>query len=92
MRVVILVLVAACGSGPEAAEPSAAGPSCAEVAEHLIELAVADNQATGLPDDLAGLEAAIAETCTNESWSPERRLCLLAAPTQDDTLGCRPTP
>lgn len=92
MRVVIIVLVAACGSGPEAAEPTAAGPTCAEVAGHLVELAVADNQTTGLPDDLDGLEATIAETCTNEGWSAERRRCLLAAPTQDDTLACQPSP
>jgi hypothetical protein len=83
MRLVALIaFVAGCG-GTQKASPS--GPGCAEVAAHLEELAVADNSGAEAPPMT---RAQLAHEC--QSWSAERRSCMLAAKTQEETIGCPP--
>ena len=89
VRLPVLVLVmAACGRAATPATPRASGPTCAAVADHLVFLAEADNQA-GASDELAaGIRGEAEHQCAAEPWSTARRVCLKAAATQDDTLAC----
>lgn len=85
LLVAVAVAAAACGG---AQRPSAPATSCDEVALHLVELASQDN-ASAAPSALAaGVRGESARQCRETPWTEQRRRCLLAARTQEETLAC----
>ncbi len=86
VAVSLFVVAAACGAQQRPEDRG--GPSCTDVAAHLLELASRDND--GDPDEEtgAGIPAEFERECHQDHWSRERRGCLYAAATQEDTLSC----
>lgn len=86
LRIVALAILvgSACG-GPTATDST---PTCDQVAQKLVRLAIEDNNAEEAPPDLDGVNAGFSKQCRDASWSTERRTCLLEANTQEDTLAC----
>jgi len=86
--VLIAVAVAACGPAATVPARRSSGPTCEAVADHLVFLAEADNQA-GASDELAaGIRGEAEHQCATVPWSDARRRCLAEAATQDATLAC----
>lgn len=81
----MFTLTLGCG-GPKTARDT--GPSCEQVANHLLELANRDNQGSADPALSRGIVGESVRQCSDDGWSVARRTCLLNAPTQDDTLRC----
>lgn len=86
----LALAVTGCGGArpAPAPEPARDPAGCDAVARHLVELAERDNAVPAPGDVRAGMHAELARQCHDAPWSPARRLCLLAAPTQDDTATC----
>jgi hypothetical protein len=82
----LLVFAAGCGSKQSGGEP--AGPDCPTVAAHLVELAERDNAAEASASLSASLATELERSCRDQAWSSERRTCLAAARSQDETLAC----
>jgi hypothetical protein len=79
-------VLAACGGAPASATDGPA--SCTAVAAHFVRLGEAESGGP-LGDELAtGLYRETHRQCTRTPWSAERRSCLVAARSMDDTLPC----
>jgi hypothetical protein len=83
------VILAGCGGAATVQQETPSGPTCAQVAAHLVELAMKDNGATELPDNMRGVEATYTKQCQDEAWAPKRRSCLLGAANEEATLQCK---
>lgn len=81
----LFVVGAACGGAQRSSAPAT---SCDQVAQHLVELANQDNAGTASPSLAAGVRGEAARQCRETPWSEQRRQCLLAATTQEQTLAC----
>jgi hypothetical protein len=80
-----------CGAVPATTTSSTSTqPTCAQVAAHLVELAMKDNGATSLPDNMRGVQATYERQCADEKWPPDRRACLAGAGDEEATLRCSP--
>ncbi len=83
----LLAALAGCG-GAQHATSAGDGPSCRDVAQHLLALANQDNQGEADPTLAAGIHGEFERQCADDAWTPERRRCLRAADTQEATLAC----
>jgi hypothetical protein len=81
----LLALVIACGSTQRTSAPTT---SCDVVAQHLVELAERDNRDTASSSLESGVRNESTRQCRETPWTEERRRCLVAAATQEDTLAC----
>lgn len=85
-RQVALFLLASCGGSQTPASTPA--DNCTDVAAHLVQLSMADNETTERPPDMDAVEQELIRQCNEKPWSEARRSCLLAASSQDATLQC----
>ena len=94
MRLALLVgsLLVACGGSPRHATPptpdpipATAGPSCKDVATHLLTLG--DRDPTKDDDDKAA--APLRARCEQDRWSDEARSCLATATSDPELDGCK---
>lgn len=81
----MLCFVAACGGAQQTSAPST---SCDDVAGHLVVLAERDNHNLASSALETGVRGESSRQCRETPWTEERRRCLLAAATQEDTLSC----
>lgn len=92
-------LVAACGGGGSKASkptmpdkpavvgdqiPTTAGPECTVVAEHLAQVAFADNV-----DAQPGAKEKFQARCTQDKWADDARSCFATVETDDEIDGCK---
>ena len=88
MRVALISVLVAGACGGKQSPTTAAGPDCATVAAHLVDLAERDNAAQASESLAANLGAELERSCHDQSWSSDRRTCLHAAQDQEATLDC----
>jgi hypothetical protein len=86
--VVAFLLASAAACGAQQRPEDRGGPSCTDVGAHLLELASRDNEGEADEETSAGIPAEFERECRQDHWSRERRGCLLAAGTQEETLSC----
>ena len=79
-----LLVASACGGAQHASQVT----SCDAVAQHLVELAEQDNASRASPSLAAGVRSESARQCRETPWTEQRRRCLVAATTQEQTLAC----
>ena len=76
------------GSSSTAAAPGGAGgASCAEAADHTIEL-LAKGHADAPPDMVKKIRDTLASHCEKDAWSAESRNCFAHIATPDDGNKC----
>ena len=87
-RLVLVVLLAACGGKPTPTTPPAkpAPRVCDRVADHLVGLMSAAQKAD--PVALDPFRNAIARRCAADAWADGAKACLLAAQKLDDGNSC----
>jgi hypothetical protein len=83
VRAAVLVFLLACGG--KSAEN--AGPTCAQVMDHILELT--KNQLVGHGDEVKSERAAMVKQCEDRNMPAEARKCLFEAKTLDDISKCR---
>jgi hypothetical protein len=64
--------------------PTTKGPECAVVAEHLAQVAFADNV-----DGQAGAKEKFKTRCTQDQWADDARSCFATVETDDEIDGCK---
>ncbi len=64
--------------------PATKGPACAVVAEHLAQVAFADNV-----DAQAGAKDSFQTRCTQDKWADDARSCFATVETDDEIEGCK---
>jgi hypothetical protein len=86
MAIIIGVALGCGGAKPAGQERDV--PSCDEVAEHLMDLAVRGGEVEAGGELAVGVRAEHTRQCQEDNWSPERRRCLMAKATQEAALDC----
>lgn len=67
--------------------PAAAGPSCAQAADHTIDL-LAKGQPDAPPDLVKKIRDTLASHCEKDAWSTESRTCFANMQTKEDGDRC----
>ena len=88
MRVLILVVVVACGGTPPVAKPVPAGASCAAAADGLVGIMPFSKDPKVTTDAADAARKLIIGRCDGDQWSPEARRCFKDMKTADDANVC----
>jgi hypothetical protein len=90
MRVLILVVLVACGGGgtPPAATPVPAGVSCASAADGMVGMLIVAMDPKPPDEDADALRKLVIERCDKDRWSAEARRCIKDMKTADDANVC----
>ena len=75
------------GSAAATAPGGGGGPSCAEAADHTIDV-LTKAHADAPPDMVKKIRDTLADHCTKDGWSPESRTCFAHLATPDDGDKC----
>ena len=84
---ILLPFALACGAAKPVGDEAAA-PSCAVVAQHMLELAVRGEEVEPDGELAAGVRAEHERQCRDDAWSVDRRRCLAQEQSQEAAARC----
>lgn len=84
-RLLLVVALAACGSGPPPVAPAAPQPDCAGVVAASARFAGAGS---GSPDEIERVKGVVALRCVEDHWTAAATSCITAATSLDSAHAC----